>query len=112
MDKIAETKRAIRLREWSEMYRVYQSSGKTVSAWCTEQELSVKTFYYRLRKIRESALETTEKHEIVLLSPSPAAVPMQSTSCIKISGNGIAVELPENISAETITTILQGLKSC
>lgn len=103
MDKIAETKRAIRLREWSEMYRVYQSSGKTVSAWCTEQELSVKTFYYRLRKIRESALETTEKHEIV---------PMQSTSCIKISGNGIAVELPENISAETITTILQGLKSC
>ena len=76
MDKIAETKRAIRLREWSEMYRVYQSSGKTVSAWCTEQELSVKTFYYRLRKIRESALETTEKHEIVPLSPSPAAVPI------------------------------------
>ena len=112
MDKIAETKRAIRLREWSEMYRVYQSSGKTVSAWCTEQEFSVKTFYYRLRKIRESALETTEKHEIVPLSPSPASVPMQSTSCIKISGNGIAVELPESISAETITTILQGLKSC
>ena len=65
MDKIAKTKRAMRLQEWSEMYRAYQASGKTVSAWCEEQELSPKTFYYRLRKIRESALKCSEKHEVV-----------------------------------------------
>lgn len=112
MDKIAETKRTIRLREWSEMYRAYRESGKTVSVWCKEQKLSPKTFYYRLRKIRESVLECSEKHEIVPLSPSPITMPMQSASCIKISGNGIAVELPEHISAEIITAILQGLKSC
>ena len=110
MDKIAETKRAMRLREWSEMYRAYQASGKTVAQWCSEQELSVKTFYYRLRKIREAALESGEKHEIVPLSPLPEAVPMHSTACIKISGNGIAVELPENVSAETITAVLRGLR--
>lgn len=60
MDKIEETKRVMRLREWSEMYRAYQESGKTVAVWCSEQKLSVKTFYYRLRKVRESALESTE----------------------------------------------------
>lgn len=112
MDKIAETKRAMRLREWTEMYRAYQASGKTVSEWCEEQGLSPKTFYYRLRKVREAALEDGEKHEIVPLSPTPSALSMNNISCIKISGNGIAVELPENTSAETIIAILQGLKSC
>lgn len=110
MDKIAKTKRAMRLQEWSEMYRAYQASGKTVLAWCEEQELSPKTFYYRLQKIRESALECSEKHEIVPLSPLPATTQMHSTTCIKINGNGITVELPENASAETITAILRGLR--
>ena len=111
MDKIAKTKRAMRLQEWSEMYRAYQASGKTVSAWCEEQELSPKTFYYRLRKIRESALECSEKHEIVPLSPSPCDLPTDNISCIKIIiGNGITVELPENASAETITAILRGIR--
>ena len=110
MDKIAKTKRAMRLREWSEMYRAYQASGKTVSAWCEEQELSPKTFYYRLQKIRESELKCSEKHEIVPLSPSPCALPTDNISCIKIIGNGITVELPENASAETITAILRGLR--
>ena len=110
MDKIAKTKRAMRLQEWSEMYRAYQASGKTVLAWCEEQELSPKTFYYRLRKIRESALECSEKHEIVPLAPLPATTQMHGTTCIKIIGNGITVELPENVSAETITAILRGLR--
>jgi hypothetical protein len=43
MDKIAKTKRSMRLQEWSEMYRAYQASGKTVLAWCEEQELYMPT---------------------------------------------------------------------
>lgn len=34
------------------------------------------------------------------------------SSCIKISGNGIMVELSENISTEMITVILRGLQKC
>lgn len=112
MNKIKETKRAIRLREWSEMYRMYQESGKTVAEWCEERGLSPKTFYYRVRKIRESALENNEKHKIVPISPAPVIFSKNELSCIKISGNGIAVELPENVSLEMIAIILQGLKSC
>ena len=112
MDKIKETKRAIWLREWTEMYRAYQESGKTAAEWCSEQELSVKTFYYRLRKVREAALENREKHEIVPIATQPETFPKNESGCIKISGNGISVELSENISPETIIAILQGLKSC
>ncbi len=58
-----ERKCAIRLRECSEMYRVYQESLKTVVQWCDKQGHSVKTFYYRVQKICESAqaLELIER---------------------------------------------------
>lgn len=42
MDKIAEAKKEIRLKEWTHMYAEYQESGKTVTAWCKEQGLSIK----------------------------------------------------------------------
>lgn len=61
MDKIAEVKKEMRLKEWKQMYAEYQESGKTVTKRCKEQGLSIETFYYRLRKIREAALKQTEK---------------------------------------------------
>lgn len=112
MDKIAETKREIRLKAWAQMYAEYQESGNTVTAWCEERGLSVKTFYYRLRKVREVALEQTEKHRIVPIVSQPINMLSSEPSSIKISSNGIMVELSENVSAETITTILRGLREC
>lgn len=109
MDKINETKRAMRLREWEEMYAAYQSSGKTVSAWCDECGLSIKTFYYRLRKIREAAMEQAETHQIVPITANEISSAHESTS-IKIHSNGITIELSENISTETITAVLRGLQ--
>lgn len=43
MDKIAITKRAIRIKVWEKMYEEYQSSGMKVKDWCNEQGLSIKT---------------------------------------------------------------------
>ncbi|MGN0679017.1 MAG: IS66 family insertion sequence element accessory protein TnpA [Oscillospiraceae bacterium] len=36
------------------IYSEYQSNGQTVRRWCKEKNLSTKTFYYRLRKLREA----------------------------------------------------------
>ncbi|MGN0684375.1 MAG: IS66 family insertion sequence element accessory protein TnpA [Oscillospiraceae bacterium] len=46
------------------MYSEYQASGQTVQRWCEENNLSTKTFYYWLRKLREAAIKQ-EQHEIV-----------------------------------------------
>ena len=52
MDKIAKTKRAMRLQQWSEMYRAYQASGKTVLAWFEEQELYIPTAKLQLHGLK------------------------------------------------------------
>ena len=110
MDKIATTKRAVQHKAWAEMYATYQESGKTVREWCSEQGIVTKTFYYRLRKLREEALEQAGSHQIVPIATNFETPSVNEIASIKIQSNGITIELPENICAETITAILRGLR--
>ena len=47
--------RNIRLRHWAELLNARNASGKTVKAWCSEQGISVKTYYYRQNQLRREA---------------------------------------------------------
>ena len=91
------------------MYEEYQASGKTVQAWCTENGANIKTFYYWLRKVHEALLEQTEKHEIVPVRPKVPVSEKAPIDVIRITGKGIAIELPETVSAETLEVILRGM---
>ena len=116
MDKISEVKQAIRHENWKRMYEEYQSSGMTVKDWCEAQGISVKTFYYRLRVLRENILRENETHEIVPISACEDTLPIGGTSTpngkIHISGNGLAVEIPMNISPKLMAVILKEIRSC
>ncbi len=52
MDTIESIKTEIRHKKWRDMYEAYLSSGQTVTEWCAENGVAKKTFYYRLRQIR------------------------------------------------------------
>ena len=110
MDKIAEVKQTVRHENWKRMYEEYQRSGMKVSDWCVMQGLSVKTFYYRLKVIREEMLnETVMKCKTEM--PSDMST-KKSDEKIHITGNGIEIDLPRTISAELMTAILRGMLSC
>lgn len=117
MDKIAEVKQTVRHENWKRMYEEYQRSGMKVSDWCVMQGLSVKTFYYRLKVIREEMLNETDQHDIVPVMQCKTEMPSDMGTSkpdekIHITGNGIEIDLPATISAELITAILRGMQSC
>ena len=116
MYEISEVKRAIRHENWKLMYEEYQSSGMTVKDWCETQGISVKTFYYRLRVVRENLLGGNETHEIVPIAACENDLPVgrstHSDNRIHISGNGVEIELPMSVTPEMMTAILQGIRSC
>ena len=117
MDKIAEVKQVVRHDNWKRMYEEYQRSGMKVNDWCVMQGLSVKTFYYRLKVIREEMLNETNQHDIVPVMKCKTEMPTdmsttKSDEKIHINGNGIEIELPTTISAELMTAILRGMRSC
>lgn len=52
-----EVKRQHRLNQWIEIVRQCRSSGQTVSAWCAENNINPKRYYYWLRCVRMAACE-------------------------------------------------------
>ena len=111
MDKIESVKKRVRHQEWRKMYESFLSSGQTVTEWCAENGVTKKTFYYRLRQIRNEAIDQIEQHDIVpVTSPPPPATMTNGT--IRISSSGIDIEFPADISPDMVTAAIRGLRIC
>lgn len=102
---ITEIKTKVSLQEWQQRILDCQSSGMSVKAWCRANGISTGSYYFHLRKIRESVLE---EHQIVSLVP-PQPV---SSSGIRIESGSITITLPETVTSEQLTAILSTLKQC
>ncbi len=100
MSKVSTLKQELKLKEWSRIYQKFLESGKTVKEWRGENVISVKTFYYILRKIREL---TIEKHKIVPVSCAAASIHTNQHEKLLVQNViRITAELPSDISAETL----------
>ena len=107
MDRIMEIKNKIRISEWSDMVRTCRSSGLTVQQWCNSNGINIKTYYYRLRKVREALCEDT--HDIVQI-PITNVNAVSVTPSIKINAGNLNVELPDTIPAATLRSVIEVLK--
>ena len=102
---ITEIKSKVSLQEWQQRVLDCQNSGMSVKAWCQQNGISTGSYYFHLRKIRESVLE---ENQIIPLEPPK---PVSSTG-IRIESAGITVTLPENAAPEQLAAILSALKPC
>lgn len=106
------------LREWAEMISECKNSGKTVTQWCSETGINVKTYYYRLKKVREEMLQKQEANPIVPISISSRIycddfdnkTVAQGSTVMKIRKGDIEIELSENISAENFSKLMRILQ--
>ena len=102
---ITEIKSKVFLQEWQQRVLDCQNSGMNVKVWCQQNGISTGSYYFHLRKIRESVLE---ENQIIPLEPPK---PVSSTG-IRIESAGITITLPENTAPEQLTAVLTALKSC
>ena len=66
--EIQTVKSQMTLKNWAQEVAECQSSGMRVSAWCELHGIKVKTYYYHLRRVRESLL--TENRVVPLITKS------------------------------------------
>lgn len=127
MAAIKEIKAELRHREWREQIQECQNSGLTVKEWCSNNRINVSTYYSRLRIVREEILSSKpELHSIVPVSISTELSEQSTAEAVKtgisdttehadriiIRKNDVEIEIPCNISENTITAMLRGLKEC
>ena len=118
MDKISRIKTDLLMREWAEMVRTCRSSGLTVKEWCLNNGINIKTYYYRLKRVRDFICDnklvnitddcSSAHHDIVPVPVNPAAD--NETQHIKITTSNISVELPANIQLQLLKAAIEGLK--
>ena len=123
MDKISHVKTNIRIRAWSDMVREQNESGLSVSEWCINNGINLKTYYYRQRKVREYICEhdinsdndtdslnakRLPQHDIVPISIGD--IPNNDTQQIKIITANISVELPPSVQPQLLKAAIEGLK--
>lgn len=63
----------VRLAHWAEIMRVRKESGQTVRAWCRENGVVEKTYYYWQRKLRKAVSDRFDAVPAVNQEPKPVA---------------------------------------
>ncbi len=105
----------MRHRSWMEDYARQQDSGLTVKAWCQENGITQKTFYYRLKVLREEAcsLMNMEPNKTAV-KPAPEFVRVGlpaagSTSGIRIKLDSAEISISPDASNEHVRMVLEAI---
>ena len=100
-----------RVQLWAERIAECRSSGKSVRAWCRENEISEKTYYYWQRRLYQQMVSTAERVDFAEI-PQGVQIGQCSSAAAKISLSGATIEVYPGADAQMIQAILQTLQSC
>ena len=111
MNEVELNKKQEKLEKWKSMVKECRSSGQTVVDWCKDNGVNIKTYYNRLKRLREYMSE----------DKTPEIVPVnnfreqenEEYKCqkqIKIQSGNINIELPHDIASELLISVIGALK--
>ena len=102
MENVMQIRNEYRRQQWAQIIRECQSSGLSNREYCQQHGISEKSYYYWLRKLRETAAESIP--QIVEMEP-PA---MEDKVYIRF--RGAELTLPAGTDAEAIAAVLRSLQ--
>lgn len=105
MGEILQVRNAYRMEQWRQIIQKCQESGLSNKAWCQQQGLSEKTYYYWLRKVRTAAVEQAAP-QIMELEPEEE----RRGEMLYIRYRGAELTLPGKTDIEAIAAVLRSLQ--
>ena len=103
-----------RLENWTTRIMACRSSGMTVRAWCQENGLSEKTYYYWQRRLFQTLSEqqqAIQQPAFAEITPAPNVRPSCGVA-VTVQISGVEAEIYNGADAATVETVLRILKSC
>lgn len=123
-------KKQVQIQFWLNAIHECRSSGLTNQAWCEQNNLSLKSYYYWIAKIRKLAIEdiprkdhmvslahtmsqtSSSSDEIFTELSVPVSRQSSSDTAAVIHIGDIMIDISENISPEFLMSILKVVRSC
>ncbi len=111
---------AQRIELWSKRIADCRNSGKSVSAWCEENKVNPKTYYYWQKRIfkQVTACDSAQFIEInaepihKIITPTICENTSKSKIVARINCSGIGIDIYSGTDANTISAICQGIQKC
>src|SRR5690606_8399483 len=115
-----EVTKQYRLNKWTEIIRECRSSGQTISAWCADHDINLKSYYYWLRRVRAAAAEAlpslcSQNNPIVpvdfpVSKTGPDPGDREISSDIVLHFGAVTIEIRNHASATVIENTLRALQ--
>lgn len=104
-----------RLEDWTARIMACRNSGMTVRAWCQENGLPEKTYYYWQRRLFQTL---SEQQQQIIQQPAFAEItpaPNSGSSggvAVTVRISGVEADIHNGADAAAVETVLRILKSC
>ncbi len=108
MEDVLAVRDEYRLQGWAEIIRECQASGLTNREFCTQRGISEKTYYYWLRKLRQTAAASISPPQLVRLEENGEAPEKRR---IEIRYGDAELKLPEDVDLKAVVSLLHALRS-
>ena len=107
--------RQYRLQEWASQICECNDrpSNLTVKEWCSQHQITVANYYYRLKQVRKACLENLPEgpaSQSVVPVPSELMTNVASvSSSLEVNVNHVSLRVTENTTPELLKMVLQVL---
>lgn len=95
-----------RLDQWKRLIQECRNSGMSVRSWCKQNNVSEPSYYYYLKKIRQSIVDSETQTFVPLVMNHEEA---KSSEIIEIRKGDIHIQVPCNIDLTILMNILKVL---
>ena len=89
-----------------------RSSGMIVRAWCRENGLSEKTYYYWQRRLFQTLSEQQTVYKTAFAEVTPPQLVCSGNVAVTARIAGAEADIHSGADAATVETVLRILKSC
>lgn len=114
MDEIMNVKSEFRTKQWANIIQDCKASGMTAVSWCDKNNVSVKSYYYWLRKLRTAAYRQGSlpaPNGIQQIVPLSLERISSAQSAITVRVASFSVDIGNGASKEAIRSVLETLKA-
>ena len=96
-----------RLENWTARIMACRSSGMTVRAWCQENGLSEKTYYYWQRRLFQTLSEQQGAHKTAFAEVTPPQPVCSGNVAVTVRIAGAEADIHSGADAATVETVLR-----
>ena len=99
----------IRVKNWTAIIQDRNQSGLSVKDYCAQHQLTRDSYYYWLRKVKETLL--TESGFVEVTQPKKLPVPETTTADPKemmtLTFRGMQLDIPISVQRDTLSMIVE-----